>query len=132
LRDELAMLPDAEEKFEFLLDAGRDYPPLDEALKTDDRLIPGCVSQLWLAPEMRDGKCFFGMDATALTSKGIAAVVCNLYNDASPAEVVEVGVEFFGEVGLHQVISPNRRNGLSNLRARIKQFAVAQMAQSAP
>ena len=70
---------------------------MDPALKTDARLLPGCVSRLWLYPEFRDGRCWFKMDAEALISKGIAAVVCGFYDGETPADIIATEPEFLAE-----------------------------------
>lgn len=128
LIDDLVTLPDAEERFVYLLDKAKKWPPLEPALKTDDRLLPGCVSRLWLVPEFRDGRCWFRMDAEALISKGIAAVVCGFYSAETPADIIAHEPDFLGEAGLTQVLSANRSNALSNLRRRIKAYAEACLA----
>lgn len=128
LIDDLTTLPDAEERLMYLLAKAKKWPPLDPALKTDARLLPGCVSRLWLYPEFRDGRCRFKMDAEALISKGIAAVVCGFYDGETPADIVATEPDFLGEAGLAQVLSANRSNALSNLRKRIKAYAEACMA----
>lgn len=125
LTDDLMMLPDAEERFTYLLQKARKFPPMETGLKTPGRLLPGCVSQLWLHIELRDGRCWFQMDADAMISKGIAAVVCGLYQGESPADIIAVEPDFLAEAGLTQVLSANRSNALASLRHRIKAFAEA-------
>lgn len=125
LIDDLTTLPDAEERFVYLLDKAKKWKPLDAALKTDERLLPGCVSRLWLYPEFRDGRCRFAMDAEALISKGIAAVVCGFYDGETPADIIANEPDFLAEAGLTQVLSANRSNALANLRKRIKAYAEA-------
>ncbi|MFT3830470.1 MAG: SufE family protein [Opitutaceae bacterium] len=123
LVETIGLLPDGEERLAYLLSRGRSFPPLESRFKTDERLLPGCVSQLWLVPEYRDGLCFFQMDADALIAKGIAAVVCAFYSGEKPADILEMEPDFLREVGITQVLSPNRANGLASLRQRIKAFA---------
>lgn len=130
LKEDLSFLPDAEERFRYILDLGRSYPALSDDLKTKDVLLPGCLSQLWLVPEFKDGKCTFGMDADAHITKGIAAMVCNLYNGETPEAILATDLEFLSELGIPQVLSANRRNGLSNLRHKIRSFAVESAAES--
>lgn len=129
LVETIGLLPDEEERLAYLLSQGRKYPPLDAVYKTPERLLPGCVSQLWIHPEFRDGRCYFGMDADALITKGIAAVVCGFYNGEPPADIVAMEPDFLAEVGVTQVLSPNRANGLASLRTRIKAFAQLCLAQ---
>ena len=130
LIETIGLLPDGEERLAYLLSQGRKFPPLDAVHKTPDRLLPGCVSQLWIYPEYRDGRCYFHMDADALITKGIAAVVCNFYSGETPADIVATEPDFLGEVGITQVLSPNRANGLASLRQRIKAYAQHCLAQN--
>lgn len=125
LIDDLTTLPDAEERLMYLMAKAKKWPPMDASLKTDERLLPGCVSRLWLYPEFRDGRCWFRMDAEALISKGIAAVVCGFYQGETPADIIATEPDFLAEAGLTQVLSANRSNALSNLRKRIKAYAEA-------
>jgi len=123
LIDDLMSLPDAEERFMYLLARAKKWPTMDAGLKTDGRLLPGCVSRLWFYPEFRDGRCWFQMDAEALISKGIAAVVCGFYQGEAPADILATEPDFLAEAGLTQVLSANRSNALSNLRKRIRVYA---------
>lgn len=125
LIDDLTTLPDAEERLMYLMAKAKKWPAMDATLKSDERLLPGCVSRLWLYPEFRDGRCWFKMDAEALISKGIAAVVCGFYDGEPPAEIIATEPDFLAEAGLTQVLSANRSNALSNLRKRIKAYAEA-------
>jgi len=131
LVETIGLLPDSEERLAYLLSRGRKFPALEAALKTPDRLLPGCVSQLWLVPEFSDGLCYFQMDADALITKGIAAVVCGFYSGEKPADIIAMETDFLGEVGITQTLSPNRANGLASLRQRIKAFAQHCLAQGA-
>lgn len=131
LRDELSMLPDPDERFVHLMRLGRTYPAMDEKYRLKENLLPGCVSQLWLVPDLVDGRCEFHMDADAQITKGLAALLCRLYGGAPPAEVAVVEPDFMEELGLTQHLSPNRRNGLGNLRARIREFAKLHAADAA-
>ena len=130
LVETIGLLPDGEERLAYLLSRGRAFPPLESRLKTDERLLPGCVSQLWLVPEYRDGRCYYGMDADALITKGIAAVMCGFYSGETPAEIIAMEPDFLAEVGITQVLSPNRANGLASMRQRIKAFAQHCLAQA--
>ena len=127
LREHLELLPDTEERLRYLLDAAKDVKPMSQELHLEQYLIPGCVSQLWLIPEYRDGRCYFQIDADAVITKGIAAVVCGLYDGETPQDILDTDIEFLGEVGVKQALSPNRRNGLSSLHKHITEFAKAQL-----
>ncbi|EIP98272.1 SufE protein probably involved in Fe-S center assembly [Opitutaceae bacterium TAV1] len=123
LVETFTLLPDDEERFRHLLTLGRRYPALDARYHTDDRLLPGCISRLWLQPELRDGRCYFHMDADAQISKGIAALMCDFYNGETPADILATEPDFLAEVGLPQALSANRSNALASLRRYIKAFA---------
>jgi len=131
LIDTFELLPDAEEKFRWLMEAGERYPAIDPRHKVRSNLLPGCVSQLWLYPEMRDGKCHFEMDADAKISKGMAAVVCGIFEGETPAAVAATGADFLDQTGLAKMLSSNRSNGLSNLWGRIRTFAQSQLTGAA-
>lgn len=121
----LCLLPDGEERLRFVMQLGRKYPAMDEILKTDERLLPGCISRLWIAPEIRDGRIYFAMDAEAAISKGIAAAVCGLYDGQPPSDILRVEPDFFEPTGLTSLISPNRSNALTSLRNFIRHVAEA-------
>jgi cysteine desulfuration protein SufE len=129
LIDSFQSLPDGEERLGYLLSMGKRFPALPDAEKSDDLLLPGCMSRLWLLPEYRDGKCHFRMDADAQIVKGIAALVCNFYGGEAPADIVAQELDFLAEAGVPQLLTPNRRSGLSSLRGRIKSFAVECLAK---
>ncbi len=121
----LCLLPEGEERLRYLMQIGRKYPDMDAALKIEDRLLPGCISRLWIAPEARDGRVYFAMDAEAAISKGIAAAVCGLYDGQPGADILKVEPDFFEPTGLTSLISPNRSNALTSLRNFIRSVAEA-------
>ncbi|MSU52817.1 MAG: SufE family protein [Opitutaceae bacterium] len=118
-------LPDSDARFFHLINLGRRYPPLDPALKADAWLVPGCVSRLWFIPQLRDGRCAFALDAEAAISKGVAALVCDYYEGATPEEILTDDLDFRALAGLQGLLSPNRSNGLASLLGRIRAFAAA-------
>lgn len=123
LIEELSIIEDPEERFSFVIDMGKSNPPLDKELRVDTFLIEGCVSSLWLYPEYKEGACYFLVDADSLITRGIAALVGDFYSGSKPEEIVQEDAQFLADVGITQHLSPNRRNGLSNLCKRIKDFA---------
>ena len=129
LIDAFQTLPDGEERLGYLLSMGKRFPVLPDAEKNDDLLLPGCMSRLWLLPEYRDGRCHFRMDADAQIVKGIAALVCGFYNGELPADIAATELDFLAEAGVPQLLTPNRRSGLSSLRGRIKGFAIECLAK---
>ncbi len=123
LLDELSPFEDPHERFQYIIDRAKTAPGLAAQYRIPELLIEGCTSNLWLYPEFKDGLCIFRADADSVITKGIATLVCEFYSDATPAEVLAAEADFLGSVGITQHLSPNRRNGLSNLVAKIHAFA---------
>ncbi len=120
---ELEPFADHHERFQYVIDRAKHAPSLPAELKLDAFLIEGCTSNLWLVPTIENGVCHFRCDADSLITKGIASLVCEFYNGASPAEVAATDADFLATVGITQHLSPNRRNGLTNLVGKIRAFA---------
>lgn len=123
LVDELMPFEDHYERFAYIIDRAKGHPPLEDGYKIDAFLIEGCLSQLWIVPEFKDGKCFYKTDSDAAITKGTAALLCELYSDETPEDVLLLEPDFLGEVGVTQHLSPNRRNGLTNVRKKIAAYA---------
>ena len=124
LIEELNLIPDAHERLGALIS----YIPnttLPAEAKTDDLLVPGCVSRVWLRGEMADGRTRFRASADSPMVAGLVALLCELYSDADPVEVVSVEPEIWQACGLTKVLSPTRLNGLAAVRHRIRQFAAS-------
>ena len=109
--------------------AGMDDLPVEEEYKIETFLIKGCVSQLWVFPSFADGKCHFQADSEASITKGTATLLCDLYSDESPKDIVRLEPDFLSEVGITQHLSPNRRNGLTGVREKIKAYAQMKLNQ---
>jgi cysteine desulfuration protein SufE len=125
---ELAPFADHHERFQYVIDRAKSAPALAAGLKLDTFLIEGCTSNLWLVPSLEAGACRFRCDADSLITKGVASLVCEFYDGASPQEVAATDADFLSAVGITQHLSPNRRNGLTNLVGRIRAFARAAAA----
>jgi len=123
LVDDLSIIEDPQERFAYIIDNARSLPGLEDAFKVEAFRVEGCQSQLWLAPSFRDGKCFFGTDSDAVITKGVAGLLTELYSGFPPEDILEVPPDFLAEVGITQHLTPNRRNGLSNVWNKIKAFA---------
>ena len=122
---ELEPFADHHERFQYVIDRAKDAPGLPAELKLEQFLIEGCTSNLWLVPSLESGLCRFRCDADSLITKGVASLVCELYDGSTPAEVAGTDAEFLSKAGITQHLSPNRRNGLSNLVGRIRAFGRA-------
>lgn len=122
---ELEPFADHHERFQYVIDRAKTSPALPAALKLDAFLVEGCTSNLWLVPSVKNGHCHFQCDADSLITKGIASLVCEFYEGATAQEVAQTDADFLSEVGITQHLSPNRRNGLSNLVSKIRNFGKA-------
>lgn len=129
LRADLANLPDDEERLHLLIRRGRLIPPLAPAEKTDERLLPGCISNLWWIPHYTDGVCRFRFDSDSQVVRGVAALVCGLYDGEKPAAIVECPPGHLETLGLRRLLTANRSNSLSRLAERIRAFAAFHLIQ---
>lgn len=119
----LGMIDDPQERFALIIDNARALPPLEAEYKIEAFRIEGCQSQLWLVPSFENGKCFFRSDSDALITRGIAGMLAELYSNATPAEILANEPTFLAEVGITDHLTPNRRNGLSNVWKKIRAYA---------
>ena len=129
LREEFGFFESPEERFEYIISKTKNAESLGAKFKTDEYLVRGCVSNLWLAPEMQDGKCVFKTDADSIITKGVASLVGGMYSGLTPREVLDFDCAFLSEIGIEQYLSPNRRNGLSKLCEKIRAFAESQIEE---
>ncbi len=128
LVEEITLVPDPYERLGYIVERGKKAEKLADNLHIDSFKIEGCMSQLWVVPEFKNGHCFFRSDSDSAIVKGIAELLCTFYSDASPEEVLGNNAEFLGEVGITQHLSPNRRNGLSRIVESIHRFAKSCLA----
>jgi len=126
--EELSPFEDHLERLTYVIDRAKDLPGLEDDFKIDTFLIKGCVSQLWVFPSFKEGKCFYQADSDASITKGTASLLCDLYSGESPEDIVQLEPDFLGDVGITQHLSPNRRNGLTGVREKIKAYAQMQIA----
>jgi cysteine desulfuration protein SufE len=127
LRADFANLPDDEERLRLLIQRGRRALPLAFSEKNDARLLPGCISSLWLIPGYTDGVCRFRFDADAQVVRGVAALVCGLYDGETPATIVACPRDFLNDLGIGRFLTSNRSNSLNLLEERIHVFAELQL-----
>lgn len=126
LIEDLNLIEDAQERLAIVVDRARRLASLPETQRVDANRVPGCVSQVWLIPELRDGVCYFRCDAEGPLVKGLVALVCEFYSETSPADILADDTDPLAELRLLQNLSPTRRNGLTAVRKAIKQFARSQ------
>ena len=95
------------ERFTYIIDRAKSLDSLDEEYKIETFLIKGCVSQLWIFPQFKEGKCQFQADSDASITKGTAGLLCELYSDETPEDIVRLEPDFLADVGITQHLSPN-------------------------
>jgi cysteine desulfuration protein SufE len=125
--DEFSMFDDWMEKYEYIIDLGKDLPVIDPSKKTDDRLIEGCQSRVWLDSSVVDGKMIFTADSDAIITKGIIGLLIRVLNNETPADVAKEELNFIKVIGLQEHLSPTRSNGLVSMVKRMKMEAVKQL-----
>lgn len=129
LIDEFSLFDDWMDKYEHLIELGKSLPLIDASLKTEDKLIKGCQSKVWLHAEMINGKVLFTADSDAIITKGIIAVLIRVFSNQSPETIIHADTAFIDDIGLKEHLSPTRANGLVSMIKQMKLYAVAFQAQ---
>ena len=111
------------DKYEYLIELGKNLESYPEDAKTDDKLIKGCQSRVWLDYELKDGKIWFKADSDAIITKGIISLLISVYSGRTAEEIVSSDFSFIGEIGLRENLSPTRANGLVSMIETIKRVA---------
>ena len=130
LIDDFAFLSDWEQKYEYIIDLGKELKGLPEEKKNEDILIKGCQSQVWLDAELRDGKIFFLADSDGILPKGIISLLVGVYSGHTAEEILAADFNFISKIGLQEFLSPSRANGLASMIKQIKFYAVAYQLKS--
>ena len=116
---------DWEGKYEHIIDMGKSLPLIDASLKTDDRLIKGCQSKVWLHSELKDGVVIFKADSDAIITKGIVALMIRVLSGHTPKEIMDAELSFIDKIGFKEHLSPTRANGLVSMIKQMKLDALA-------
>lgn len=123
--DDFEFLEDWEQKYEYIIDLGKGLKGFPEAERTDDNLIRGCQSKVWIYPKFEDHKIYYLADSDGILPKGIVAMLSQIFSGHSAKEVLEADFEFIKTLGLQEFLSPTRANGLMAMTKQIKFYAVA-------
>jgi len=129
LIDEFALFDDWMDKYQHLIDLGKSLPLINPDAKTDEKLIKGCQSRVWLNAQMEKGTVVFTADSDAIITKGIIAVLIRVYSHQTPESIVQADVGFIDKIGLKEHLSPTRANGLVSMIKQMKLYAIAFQAQ---
>ena len=123
--DEFAIYDDWMDKYEYIIELGKELPMIAEENKTDDKLIEGCQSRVWLNTAIEDGKMQFTADSDAIITKGIIGLLIRVLDGETPKDVATSDLRFIKEIGLHDHLSPTRSNGLASMVKGMKLSAIA-------
>ena len=123
--DEFSIFTDWMDKYEYLIELGKDLEPMPESEKTEDNLIKGCQSQVWLTASCNNGVITFKADSDAIITKGIIALLIKVLSGLSPKEIIDADLHFVDAIGLRENLSPTRSNGLVSMIKQIKMYALA-------
>ena len=123
--DEFSMFDDWMQRYEYIIELGKSLPLIDEKYKTEDNIIKGCQSKVWVHAEEKDGKVIFSADSDAILTKGIIAILIRSFSNQTPAAILEANTDFVDEIGLKEHLSATRANGLVSMIKKIKMYALA-------
>jgi len=118
------------EKYEYIIQLGKDLPMIHEQYKTDENLIKGCQSRVWLHADYKDGKLFFTADSDALITKGLVSMVVQVLSEHTPQEIADANIYFVNKIGLQSHLSPTRSNGLLSMLKQMKMYSVAYLSKT--
>lgn len=131
LIQEFEMFDDWMDKYNYIIELGKDMPMIDPQFKTEEFLISGCQSHVWLHPEEKDGKLYFTADSDAIITKGIVNLLIRVLSGHTPQEILDNDLSYLDTIGLKNHLSPTRSNGLASMIKQIKLYALAYSAKQA-
>lgn len=123
--DEFSMFDDWMQRYEYIIELGKSLPLIDEKFKTEENIIKGCQSKVWLQGEENNDKISFTADSDAILTKGIIAILIRVFSNQKATDILEANTDFIDEIGLKEHLSPTRANGLVSMIKQIKMYALA-------
>ena len=123
--DEFANFEEWLDKYAYIIDLGKECPAIEEKDKTDDNLIKGCQSRVWLSCSFEDGRLRFRADSDAVITKGIITLLIRALDNQTPKDILAADLGFIDQIGLKEHLSPTRSNGLTSMVKQIKMYALA-------
>ena len=123
--EEFSVFDDWMDKYQMIIDLGNELPELDSRYKTDDNLIEGCQSRVWLQAEYTDGMVIFNADSDAIITKGLVSLLIKVMSGHTPQEILDSDLHFINEIGLTEHLSPTRSNGLLAMVKQMRIYALA-------
>lgn len=128
--EEFALFDEWMDKYEHIIELGKDLPLIDEKYKVEENLIKGCQSKVWLHAALKDGKIIFTADSDAIITKGIVGLVISVFSNHTPQEIIDADLFFIDQIGLQEHLSPTRSNGLLSMLKQIRMYAIAFVTQA--
>ncbi|MAU88481.1 MAG: SufE family protein [Bacteroidota bacterium] len=129
LVEEFSFFEDWMQRYEHMIDLGKSLPLIKEKYKTDDNIIKGCQSKVWMHAELEETKLIFTADSDAIITKGIIAILIRVFSKQHPDEILNADTKFIDQIGLKEHLSPTRANGLVSMIKQIKMYALAYKTQ---
>ena len=123
--DEFSMFDEWDERYQYVIDLGKTLPLINEQYKTEDNIIKGCQSKVWLHAEQQEGNIVFTADSDAILTKGLIAIMIRVFSNQKPEAILEANTQFIDDIGLKEHLSPTRANGLVSMIKQIKMYALA-------
>jgi cysteine desulfuration protein SufE len=123
--DEFSMFDDWMQRYEYIIDLGKSLPLIEEKYKTEDNIIKGCQSKVWVHADQNGEKVVFTADSDAILTKGIIAILIRAFSNQKSADILEANTDFIDKIGLKEHLSPTRANGLVSMVKKIKMYALA-------
>jgi cysteine desulfuration protein SufE len=123
--EEFALFDDWMERYEYIIDLGKNLPLIDESKQIDENIIKGCQSKVWLFAEKKDNKILYTANSDAILTKGIIALLIRTFSNQSPEAILAADTFFIDKIGLKEHLSPTRANGLVSMIKQIKMYALA-------
>ncbi|NML38612.1 SufE family protein [Chitinophaga sp. G-6-1-13] len=130
IKSDFEVMSNWEDKYEYIIQLGKDLPLIAEEYKTPENLIKGCQSRVWLHTELRDGKLLFTADSDAVITKGLVSLMIYVLSGHTPKEIATADIYFINDIGLSSHLSPTRSNGLLSMLKQMKLYAVAYQAKT--
>lgn len=125
IKDDLELFSDDLEKYEYIIDLGKQLEKLEPLHEKDENLVQGCTSKVWLICDKNNDKLFFKANSNALIVKGLVYILISVFSNLKPKEILEVNLDILKQLGLSEIITPNRQSGVVGMLKRIREYATA-------
>ena len=127
--EEFSLFEDWMQRYEYMIELGKSLPIITEEFKSDDNIIKGCQSKVWVHAQLDQDKLQFSADSDAIITKGIIAILIRAFSNQHPKDILAANTDFIDEIGLKEHLSPTRANGLVSMIKQIKLYAIAFQTQ---